>query len=210
MTKLAFKELAKSKQKEVLKETKLIAVLRAPSVEEAIEKGEALVDEGIRCLELTFTIPNAEKVIQHFSQNEDLIVGAGTVTNVRQAQIAKDAGAEFIISPGYVDELVKYCKEENVLYIPGVLTPTEVVMAYNHGLTLLKLFPSNLFGPSYLKGLRDPFPEVEFIPTGGISDQNAKSWLEAGAVAIGLGGNLTKGTREEIKNTVFRLKRSIE
>ncbi|MDR7071451.1 2-keto-3-deoxy-6-phosphogluconate aldolase [Fictibacillus barbaricus] len=90
------------------------------------------------------------------------------------------------------------------------MTPTEVVMAYNHGLTLLKLFPSNLFGPSYLKGLRDPFPEVEFIPTGGISDQNAKSWLEAGAFAIGLGGNLTKGTTEEIRNTVFRLKRSIK
>ncbi|WNB91156.1 bifunctional 4-hydroxy-2-oxoglutarate aldolase/2-dehydro-3-deoxy-phosphogluconate aldolase [Bacillus sp. NEB1478] len=209
MTKLAFKELEENKQREILKGTQLIAVLRAPSVEEAIEKGKTLVEAGIRCLELTFTIPEAEKVIRHFAEHENLIVGAGTVLNVRQAQSAVDAGAAFIISPGYVEELVKFSKEKDILYIPGVMTPTEVVRAYNHGLTLLKLFPSNLFGSSYLKGLRDPFPDVDFIPTGGISAENAREWLDAGAFAIGIGGGLTKGTPEEIKNTVFRLKKAI-
>ncbi|WP_257348783.1 bifunctional 4-hydroxy-2-oxoglutarate aldolase/2-dehydro-3-deoxy-phosphogluconate aldolase [Pseudalkalibacillus decolorationis] len=160
---------------------------------------------GIKCLELTFTIPEAEKVIQHFSEYENLIVGAGTVTNVDQSQLAVEAGAKFLISPGFVEELVDFSKNKHVLYIPGVLTPTEVVTAYNHGLTLLKLFPSNLFGPTYLKGLKDPFPGIHFIPTGGISGQNAKDWFDAGALAIGIGGSLTKGTNQEIKETVKKV-----
>ncbi|MCM3719012.1 bifunctional 4-hydroxy-2-oxoglutarate aldolase/2-dehydro-3-deoxy-phosphogluconate aldolase [Fictibacillus phosphorivorans] len=210
MATLAFKELEHQQQQDLLKQTKLIAVLRASSVNEAIEKGEALVESGISCLELTFTIPEAEKVIRHFSTYENLIVGAGTVMNIQQAQLAVAAGAQFLISPGYVDELVHYAQERNVLYIPGVLTPSEVTKAYNQGLTLLKLFPASQFGPSYLKGLRDPFPDINFIPTGGISDQNAKDWLDAGAVAIGLGGGMTKGTLSEIRENVLKVKKAIQ
>jgi 2-dehydro-3-deoxyphosphogluconate aldolase / (4S)-4-hydroxy-2-oxoglutarate aldolase len=193
-----------------IKDKKMIAVLRAANVEEAIAKGEALLRGGIQVLEITFTIPDAELVIQHFANREEAIVGAGTITALEQAEMAFDAGATFLISPGFHIETGKWAVQQGILYIPGVLTPTDILTAVNKGFQTLKLFPASAFDLEYMKSLKGPFPEVEFIPTGGISKKNAKDWLEAGAIAVGAGGSLVSGKPEEIEKEAKAIMESIQ
>jgi 2-dehydro-3-deoxyphosphogluconate aldolase/(4S)-4-hydroxy-2-oxoglutarate aldolase len=193
-----------------IKDKKMIAVLRAANVEEAIAKGEALLRGGIQVLEITYTIPEAEKVIRHFANREESIVGAGTITALEQAERALEAGAEFLISPGFHAEAGDLAAQRGILYIPGVLTPTDILSAVNKGFKTLKLFPASAFGLDYIKSLKGPFPEVEFIPTGGISKKNARNWLEAGAIAIGAGGSLVSGKPEEIVKEAKAIMESIQ
>ncbi|MED1201528.1 bifunctional 4-hydroxy-2-oxoglutarate aldolase/2-dehydro-3-deoxy-phosphogluconate aldolase [Heyndrickxia acidicola] len=183
----------------LLENKKLIAVLRASHVEEAIAKGEALLRGGIKVLEITFTIPEAEKVIQYFADKKEAIIGAGTITSLEQAKLAWEAGASFLISPGFHTEVGRWTLEKGIPYIPGVLTPTDILAAVNEGFQTLKLFPASVFGPEYMKSLQGPFPRVKFIPTGGITKSNAKNWLEAGAIAVGAGGSLVSGKPEDIE-----------
>ncbi|WP_035348275.1 bifunctional 4-hydroxy-2-oxoglutarate aldolase/2-dehydro-3-deoxy-phosphogluconate aldolase [Heyndrickxia ginsengihumi] len=175
---------------EKIHDEQFIAVLRAGTVEEAIEKGEELIQAGIRILEVTFTIPEAEKVIEYFTSKVDMIVGAGTVITTEQAQLAVRAGAQFVISPGYDHELGMFAKEHHIVYIPGVVTPTDIMQTMKDGFTILKLFPANAYSPSYMKHLKGPFPNIELIPTGGITNETAQQWLDAGALAVGMGSAL--------------------
>lgn len=127
---------------QALKKHKLVVVLRADTITAALEKAEALIDSGIRFLEVTFTIPDAEQVIKKLSERGDSLVGAGTVISAQQAEAAIAAGAKFLVSPGYQSEISSIAKQASIAYIPGVLTPSEIMAALHGGHRLLKLFPA--------------------------------------------------------------------
>ncbi|MDM5299651.1 bifunctional 4-hydroxy-2-oxoglutarate aldolase/2-dehydro-3-deoxy-phosphogluconate aldolase [Bacillus pumilus] len=185
--------------KEELAACKLIAVVRAKSKAEAIETIQRLKKKGVRAIEVTYTTPGVEQIIASFRNEKELIVGAGTVTTLEEAQSAIDAGSQFIVSPGYLPVIGEHLSFHDTLYVPGVLTPSEIMLAKANGYRLLKLFPSGSFGLSYMRNLRGPFPEVEFIPTGGIHPVDVPKWLEAGAIAVGVGSQLETSTEEELK-----------
>ncbi|WP_144493078.1 bifunctional 4-hydroxy-2-oxoglutarate aldolase/2-dehydro-3-deoxy-phosphogluconate aldolase [Bacillus pumilus] len=185
--------------KERLEACKLIAVVRAGSEAEGIEIIQRLKKKGVRAIEVTYTTPNAQRIIASFRHEQDLIVGAGTITTLRQAQSAIDAGSQFIVSPGYLPVIGEHLSFHDTLYVPGVLTPSEIMQAKAAGYRLLKLFPSGSFGLSYMKNLQGPFPDIEFIPTGGIHPTDVPKWLKAGAVAVGVGSQLESSTAEELQ-----------
>ncbi|MDR7669789.1 bifunctional 4-hydroxy-2-oxoglutarate aldolase/2-dehydro-3-deoxy-phosphogluconate aldolase [Bacillus altitudinis] len=185
--------------KEKLAAFKLIAVVRAGSEAEGIEMIARLKKKGVRAIEVTYTTPNAERIIASYQHDHDLIVGAGTITTLEQAQSAIEAGSQFIVSPGYLPVIGEHLSFHDTLYVPGVLTPSEIMQAKANGYSVLKLFPSGSFGLSYMKNLQGPFPEVEFIPTGGIHPVDVPKWLEAGAVAVGVGSQLESSTAEELQ-----------
>ncbi|MDR0123781.1 MULTISPECIES: bifunctional 4-hydroxy-2-oxoglutarate aldolase/2-dehydro-3-deoxy-phosphogluconate aldolase [Bacillus] len=185
--------------KEQLAACKLIAVVRADNEGEGIQMIQRLKKKGVRAIEVTYTTPNAERIIASFRREQDLIVGAGTITTLEQAQSAVEAGSQFIVSPGYLPVIGEHLSFHDTLYVPGVLTPSEIMQAKANGYRLLKLFPSGSFGLSYMKNLQGPFPEIEFIPTGGIHPVDVPKWLAAGAVAVGVGSQLESSTAEELQ-----------
>jgi len=167
----------------------LLAVLRAPSAAGAVTAARALAEGGVRCVEVTFTTPDAPAAIRELAADPDLFVGAGTVLDERQAEAAIEAGASFLVSPGLMWPVVDAGEAAGVLTLPGVLTPTEVAQA-SERVDVLKLFPASVGGPSYLKALLAPFPDLRLIPTGGVSADNLGEWRAAGAFALGAGGDL--------------------
>ena len=139
--------------KEKLAACKLIAVVRAGSEAEGIEMIGRLKKKGVRAIEVTYTTPNAERIIASYQHDHDLIVGAGTITTLEQAQSAIEAGSQFIVSPGYLPVIGEHLSFHDTLYVPGVLTPSEIMQAKANGYSVLKLFPSGAFGLSYMKNL---------------------------------------------------------
>jgi len=181
-----------TKSDEVLRllgEQKLVAVVRAPSVDTAISVAKALAAGGINAIEITFSTPGAPEAIRELAGRPGLVVGAGTVATMEQAKDALRSGARFLVSPHTDLGIVELGLQHGVLTVPGALTPTEVVAAAAR-VPLVKLFPGSLGGPGYLRALRAPFPELRLMPTGGISPTNARDWLDAGAFALGAGGEL--------------------
>ncbi|GAA1434342.1 bifunctional 4-hydroxy-2-oxoglutarate aldolase/2-dehydro-3-deoxy-phosphogluconate aldolase [Microlunatus lacustris] len=175
-----------------LKAATVVAVLRAPSAEAGILATDALVAGGVTGIEITYSTPDAAAVIREIRRrHEDAVhLGAGTVLQPRQAHEAVDAGAEFLVSPGTDPELAGAMLGTGVTVLSGALTPSEVMTAVRLGVHVVKLFPASLGGPAYLKALRGPFPQVDFVPTGGVNADNLAQWLAAGAVAVGAGGEL--------------------
>jgi 2-dehydro-3-deoxyphosphogluconate aldolase / (4S)-4-hydroxy-2-oxoglutarate aldolase len=147
---------------------------------------------GIPIVELTMTVPGAIGVITTLARTTpQLIVGAGTVLDIETARACVDAGAAFITSPGVDTGIVEFAARHNVAAIPGALTPTEVMMAHNAGADLIKIFPcAAVGGPGYIKALRSPFPHVPFIASGGVDQTTASGYIRAGAVALGIRGEL--------------------
>lgn len=175
----------------------IIPVIRADSVEDACRVVDVLYDNGIAIVEITMTVPDAPAVMQRVSQKygSRLLLGAGTVLNAQQAQRCIAMGAAFLVSPGLSLPVLHHAKGSGLLAIPGVLTPSEVMAALSEGIQVMKLFPcGSLGGPAYLKALRGPFPNVSFIPTGGVSASNAAQYFDAGAVAVGVGGELVSAS----------------
>jgi 2-dehydro-3-deoxyphosphogluconate aldolase / (4S)-4-hydroxy-2-oxoglutarate aldolase len=172
----------------------IVPVVRASSSAEAHTAAEAVSKGGIPIVEITMTVPGAVEVIRdlakHSSPNE-LLVGAGTVLNPEQAQRCLDAGAQFLVSPGFNAKTVALAAAERRLIMAGALTPTEVIAAWEAGADFIKIFPAgNVGGPKYIKALKGPLPDVPLIPTGGVNLQTAAEFLEAGAAALGIGGEL--------------------
>jgi 2-dehydro-3-deoxyphosphogluconate aldolase/(4S)-4-hydroxy-2-oxoglutarate aldolase len=172
----------------------IVPVVRASSSAEARTAAEAVCKGGIPIVEITMTVPGAVEVIRElaksFSPNE-LLVGAGTVLNPEQAQRCLDAGAQFLVSPGFNAKTVALAIAERRLIMAGALTPTEVIAAWEAGSDFVKVFPAgNVGGPKYIKALKGPLPDVPLIPTGGVNLQTAAEFLEAGAAALGIGGEL--------------------
>lgn len=182
-------------------EVGIIPVVRASSVEEANRAVEAICAGGIPILEITMTVPNAISVIRELAQHRgnDVLIGAGTVTNAEQAESCINAGAQFLVSPGLSIPALEVARSHSMLAIPGALTPTELMNAQEHGASLIKIFPcGNVGGAKYLKSLKAPFPHAALIPTGGVNAANAADFIAAGAFALGVGADLVdaKALRE--------------
>ncbi len=173
----------------------VVAVIRASHAEEAISIAHACVDGGISAIEVTFTVPGAKDVIEKLAATfdpEKLLIGAGTVLDQETARIAILAGASFIVSPSFDELTAKLCHRYQTPYLPGCLTITEMVKALESGVDIIKLFPGSAFGPSYVKAVKGPLPYVNLMPTGGVSLENIGAWVQAGVIAVGIGGELTK------------------
>lgn len=172
----------------------IVGVVRTPSPDTAKRAVEAVLAGGIRVVEITFTVPDATKVIASVASTlgNDVVLGAGTVTNAEKAKAAIGAGAKFIVAPNTDPSTISTSRACGVLAIPGALTPTEVVNAVNAGADAVKIFPASVFGPSYLKALRGPLPDVVLMPTGGVEPGNLYDYLAAGAKLLGAGGTLVE------------------
>lgn len=182
----------------------IVAVVRANSIEEGIRISKACVNGGIPAIEVTYTVPGATDVIKALKEQikpEDLIVGAGTVLDAATARIAILAGAEYIVSPGFDNETAELCNLYQVPYMPGCMTITEMVKAMKAGCDIIKLFPGSAFGPEYVKAVKGPLPQINIMPTGGVSIDNIEEWFKNGVVACGAGGKLASGTSENITKT---------
>lgn len=175
--------------------TGILAVLRAPSPELALEASEAIIRGGVTGIEVTFSTPEAPAVIRELiaRHGDAAHIGAGTVTTREQATLAADAGAEFLVSPGTLPDLTRAMLDTGRVVMTGAMTPTEVMTALDLGVDVVKIFPASLGGPSYLGALRGPFPDAPLMPTGGVSPDNLAAWFAAGAVAVGAGGDLANG-----------------
>jgi len=172
----------------------VVAVVRAESAEQAIEISKACIKGGLSAVEVTFTVPSADKVIQGLAEafnQDELIVGAGTVLDSETARIAILAGAKYIVSPGFDLKTAQLCNRYQVPYMPGCLTITEMLYAMEAGCDVIKLFPGSAFGPSYVKAVKGPLPQVNIMPTGGVSLDNVHEWVKNGVVAVGVGSELT-------------------
>jgi len=184
-----------------IKEIGIVPVVRAQSADEAMQAVEAIREGGVPVLEITMTVPGAVNVIEQVSKRfgSDVIVGAGTVLDAETARVCILAGAQFIVSPALNLGTIECCHRYSVPVMPGALTPTEVITAWNAGADIVKIFPAgSVGGASYVKNLKGPFPQIDLIPTGGVSLKTAADFIKAGAVALGVGTDLvdTKALRE--------------
>jgi 2-dehydro-3-deoxyphosphogluconate aldolase / (4S)-4-hydroxy-2-oxoglutarate aldolase len=171
---------------------KMMTLVRSNSQSEGQAMADALVEAGVKVIEITLTTPGALKIIEKLLKNKDLLVGAGTVRTVKDVKKVEDVGASFIVSPDTNEDVIKATKKLKLVSMPGVSTPTEVAIAEEFGADILKLFPAAILGPAHLKMIREPFPNNRWCPTAGITLESIPKWFEAGADLVGLGGPLTK------------------
>lgn len=172
----------------------VVAVMRAPSGEMLSDVAEALLAGGVEVIEVTFTVPGAQRVLEQVADRlgKRILLGAGTVLDPETARTAILAGAEFVVAPTVNLEVIRLCQRYDKAVIPGALTPTEVLTAWESGADIVKVFPSDLTGPKYLGALHGPLPQVRLMPTGGVNLQTAADFLRAGACALGIGGALVE------------------
>jgi len=179
-----------------LKRNYIFAVIRGKDEADGYKIAEASITGGIKNIEITFSTPNAEKVIskiiKKFNNNESVVVGAGTVMSIEMAKEAYKAGAEFLVSPHFSLEISKFANQNNIYYIPGCATATEIVEAMEAGCEMIKVFPGGQLGPSFIKDIHGPIPEVQLMPSGGVSLDNIIDWKDSGAAAVGVGSAITK------------------
>jgi 2-dehydro-3-deoxyphosphogluconate aldolase/(4S)-4-hydroxy-2-oxoglutarate aldolase len=183
----------KQKVRDRIVEIGVVPVVRASSAREARMAADAVCEGGISIAEITMTVPGAVEVIRELTRNGpgDVLVGAGTVLNLEAAKQCLDAGAEFLVSPGLNLEVIQLAAKEGKLMMAGALTPTEVIMAWEAGSDFVKVFPcGQVGGAKYIKALKGPLPQVPLVPTGGVNLNTAAEFVEAGAAALGVGGEL--------------------
>ncbi len=184
-----------------IKAAGVIPVVRAASADEAMRAIEAIKAGGLSVLEITMTVPGAVRVIEEVAARygADVLVGAGTILDAETARACMLAGAQFIVSPALHLETIAMCRRYSIAVIPGALTPTEVLQAWTAGADMVKVFPcDSLGGARYIKSLKAPLPQVEVVPTGGVSLKTAADFIKAGASALGVGSDLVdvKALRE--------------
>jgi 2-dehydro-3-deoxyphosphogluconate aldolase/(4S)-4-hydroxy-2-oxoglutarate aldolase len=185
----------KQKVRERILEIGIVPVVRASSADQACIAAEAVREGGIPIVEITMTVPGAVELIRELVKNcgSEVLIGAGTVVNADAARRCIDAGAEFLVSPGLNLPTVAVAAREGRLIMAGALTPTEVMAAWDAGADFIKIFPcGQVGGAKYIKALKGPFPQISFIPTGGVNLNTAAEFLEAGSVALGIGGELVQ------------------
>ena len=172
----------------------IVGIIRAPDGGQLVDVARAMAAGGVDCLEVTFTVPRAHKVLEQVAEalGDQVLLGAGTVLDPETCRIAILSGAEFIVSPGTNPDVIRMCKRYSKLVMPGALTPTEVVAAWELGADFVKVFPCDVLGPAHLKALRGPLPQVKMIPTGGVTLETAAEFLKAGASALGIGSALVE------------------
>ena len=187
----------------------LVAVIRAESSDQASRIAEACANGGVAALEITFTVPGASGVIEHLAKNSkcEILLGAGTVLDPETARIAILAGAQFVVSPALNPETARLCNRYQVPYMPGAGTVGEIVEAMECGADIVKVFPGEILGPAFVKAVKGPLPQAHLMPTGGVNLENVGEWINAGAVAVGVGGNLTAGAKNGDFASVTRIAR---
>jgi 2-dehydro-3-deoxyphosphogluconate aldolase/(4S)-4-hydroxy-2-oxoglutarate aldolase len=184
--------MSKSSVLKALKEIGLVPVLRAESVAKALALAEAIAAGGVTVLEVTMTVPGAMQVMRKLAEERpDILIGAGTVLDAETARMCILEGAKFVVSPALNVQTIEMCHRYSIAVLPGALTPTEIVTAWQAGADVVKVFPcSALGGAKYLTALKGPLPHIDLIPTGGVSLATAAEFLAAGAFALGVGSDL--------------------
>lgn len=172
----------------------IVGIIRAPDGKQLVDVARALLAGGIDVLEVTFTVPQAHKVLEQVADalGDKVLLGAGTVLDTETCRTAILAGAEFIVSPGTNLDVIRMCKRYSKLALPGALTPTEIITAWEAGADFVKVFPCDVLGPAHIRTLRGPLPQVRMIPTGGVTLETAADFLKAGACALGIGSALVE------------------
>ncbi len=170
----------------------VVAVIRMKEPAKLVKVIEAIREGGVKCIEITMTVPGAVGVIREVSKTapSDVLIGAGTVTDVKTADAVIDAGAKFVVGPILKEEIILRCREKQAVVMPGCFTPTEIFSAWKAGADIIKVFPATSLGPKYFKDLAGPFPDIRLMPTGGVTIDNVGEWVKAGAVAVGIGSDL--------------------
>lgn len=184
---------AKEKSIALIREIGLVPIVRAPSPEDAFKAAEAIIAGGIGIAEITMTVPNAIRVMERVAERygDKVLLGAGTILDPETCRAALLAGAEFIVTPSLDVRVIETAHRYSKPCVPGVLTPTEVVTAWQAGADLVKIFPCGpVGGPKYIKALKGPFPQIDFVPTGGVNLETTPEFIKAGAAAVAVGGEL--------------------
>ncbi|WP_078381186.1 bifunctional 4-hydroxy-2-oxoglutarate aldolase/2-dehydro-3-deoxy-phosphogluconate aldolase [Sutcliffiella halmapala] len=174
----------------------VVAVIRAENPEAGQKLAEACANGGITALEITFTVPGADKVISLLKSEDRLLVGAGTVLDAETARIAILAGADYIVSPSFDQATALLCNRYQIPYLPGCMTIKEMITALEYGVDIIKFFPGNLFSPKAIQTFKGPLPQASFMPTGGVTLDNIEDWFQSGAIAVGIGGDLTAPAKQ--------------
>ena len=187
----------------------MMTLVRSNSQSEGQALADALVEAGVKVIEITLTTPGAHKIIEQLLKNKDLLVGAGTVRTVKEVKKMEDIGVSFIVSPNTNEDVIAVTKKLNLVSMPGVSTPSEVAIAEESGADILKLFPATILGPDHLKMLREPFPGNRWCPTAGITLDSIPKWFEAGADLVGLGGPVTKDGVSGVSKNVLAFRSAI-
>ncbi len=184
-----------------MKEDCLIAVIRAKNKEQGEKLVDSIIKGGINFIEITMTMDEGNPVefiaflAQKYKDNPKIVIGAGTVLDPETARLVILAGANYVVSPAFNPETIKLCNRYRVPVLPGVMSPTEAVMALEAGCDVIKLFPGNILGPAAISTYKGPLPQGEFMPSGGVDVDNVDKWLKAGAYAVGTGSSLTQGAK---------------
>jgi len=177
----------------------LVAIVRAESSEQGARIAEACAKGGAAAIEITFTVPGAAGVIADLAKiykSGEILVGAGTVLDPETARTAILAGAQYIVSPCLNPDTARLCNRYQVPYMPGAGSIRDIVEALEWGADIVKLFPGELLGPSFVKAVKGPLPQASLMPAGGVSLENVADWIKAGCAAVGVGGNLTAGAKK--------------
>lgn len=172
---------------------RVVAIFRKVSTDDLVAVTLTLLDEGITCMEVALSEPEAVDQLRTLKQataGQGILLGAGTVVSTKLAGQALAAGADFLITPHVAPDVIRFARSRGVPVVPGALTPTEIFTAMELGADLVKVFPASSMGPDHIKALLGPYPGAKLLPTGGVSPANAAEYLKAGAVAVGVGGNL--------------------
>ena len=184
-----------------MKEDCLIAVIRAKNKEQGEKLVDSIIKGGINFIEITMTMDEGNPVefiaflAQKYKDNPKIVIGAGTVLDPETARLVILAGSNYVVSPAFNPETIKLCNRYRVPVLPGVMSPTEAIMALEAGCDVIKLFPGNILGPAAISTYKGPLPQGEFMPSGGVDVDNVDKWLKAGAYAVGTGSSLTKGAK---------------
>ena len=190
-------------------DVKVVPVVVINSIEQTLPTMQALCDGNLPVAEITFRTACAEEAIRLATKNfPDMYIGAGTVINVEQCKKAIDAGAKFIVSPGLSKEVALYCQEKSITYYPGCVTPTEIMQAIDLGIKVVKFFPANVYGGlKAIKALAGPFGQIKFLPTGGVSEENLKEFLDCDKISAVGGSWMMKG---DIKANCLKINQIIK
>ena len=179
-------------------ESGLVAIVRTDDSSQAARIVEACAQGGASAIEITFTVPAAAGIIEDLAKRypaDQIALGAGTVLDPETARIAILAGARFVVSPSLNTATARLCNRYQIPYLPGAGTIREIVEAMESGAHIIKIFPGETLGPAFVKAAKAPLPQASLMPTGGVSIENAAEWIQAGSVALGVGGNLTAGAK---------------
>jgi 2-dehydro-3-deoxyphosphogluconate aldolase/(4S)-4-hydroxy-2-oxoglutarate aldolase len=184
--------MTKAEVGKIMLENKVVAVVRLKDAGLLRRAVEAIGEGGVRCIEITMTVPGALGVIRTLSADGslDIVVGAGTVLGGSAAEAVIEAGAQFVVSPVLDEEVIRVCRSKGVFVVPGAFSPTEIFRARSAGADVVKVFPAACLGPGFFKDIKGPFPDIPLMPTGGITIENARSFLDQGARCVAIGTSL--------------------